>query len=248
MVWLYKGPTYENLTRAREFFDRALTIDPNCIEALLGRARVEVAFGTTFVDENRWTHFAAAEPLLAKVLAVAPNNALAHAFLGMVQISTRRVEAGIAQCERALALDRNLAIAWGILAYGKQLLGYGEQSVLHVEEADRLSPRDMFAFRWMGSAGVSKLHLGEDAAAVSWFRRCIDANRNYQIAHVHLAAALGLSGELDEARAVARTALMLDPKFTIRNYRLGAPSDNPTYLAGRERIYEGMRIAGLPEG
>jgi hypothetical protein len=58
---------------------------------------------------------------------------------------------------------------------------------------------------------------------------------------------LGLSGELDEAQAVARTALILDPKFTIRNYRLGSPSDNPTYLAGRERIYEGMRIAGLPE-
>jgi TolB-like protein len=176
-VWVYKGPTYENLTRACDFFDKALTIDPNCIEALLGRARVEVAFGTTFIDENRWTHFAVAEPLLAKVLAVAPNNALAHAFLGLVQISTRRVEAGIAQCEQALALDRNLAIAGGILAYGKQLLGYGEQSVLHVEEADRLSPRDMFAFRWMNSAGFSKLQLGEDAAAVSWFCRRIGAVR-----------------------------------------------------------------------
>jgi len=248
MVWLYKGPTYEYLTRAREFFDKALTVDPNCIEALLGRARVEINFGTTFVDENRWTHFATAEPLLAKVLAVAPNNALAHAFLGIAQMSTRRVEAGIAQCEQALALDRNLAIALGILAYGKQLLGLAEQSVLHVEEADRLSPRDMFAFRWLNSAGVSKLHLGEDAAAIRWFRRCIDANRNYQIAHVHLAAALGLSGELDEARGVARTALTLDPKFTIRHFRLGAPTDNPTYLAGRERIYEGMRIAGLPDG
>jgi TolB-like protein len=245
---IYKGPTHENIVMARDFFERALTVDQHCIEALLGRARVEIVLGTTFIDENRWTHFASAEPPLAKVLALAPNNALAHAFLGLVQISTKRVEAGLAQCERALALDRNLAIAWGIMAYGKQLLGYSDQSVLHVEEADRLSPRDMFAFRWMNSAGVSKLQLGEDAAAVSWFRRCIDANRNYQIAHVHLAAALGLSGEFDEARAVARTALMLDPKFTIRNYRLGAPSANPTYLAGRERIYEGMRIAGLPEG
>jgi len=26
------------------------------------------------------------------------------------------------------------------------------------------------------------------------------------------------------------------------------PSDNPTYLAGRERFYEGMRMAGIPEG
>jgi len=33
--------------------------------------------------------------------------------------------------------------------------------------------------------------------------------------------------------------------FPIRNYRLGAASDNPAYLAGRKRIYEGLRIAGL---
>jgi len=25
-------------------------------------------------------------------------------------------------------------------------------------------------------------------------------------------------------------------------------SDNPTYLAERERVYEGMRLAGVPEG
>jgi len=26
------------------------------------------------------------------------------------------------------------------------------------------------------------------------------------------------------------------------------PSDHPVFLAGRERIYEGMRLAGVPEG
>jgi len=248
MSWIYKGPTRENMARSRDFFERALTLDPNCVEALLGRARVETDLASTFVDENRWAHFSAAEALLTKVLALAPNNALAHAFLGIVLSSTRRAEHGIAQCERALALDRNMARAWGMIAYGKQLLGYAEQSVLHVEEAERLSPRDIFAFRWGNTAGVSKMLIGDDAAAVRWLRRCIDVNRNYPIGHFHLAAALALSGEVDEAQTAARTGLAQDPQFTIRKYRLGAASDNPTYLAGRERIYEGMRIAGLPEG
>src|SRR5258708_38868903 len=100
MVWIYKGPTYENFVKASDFFERALIVDQNCIEALLGRARVEMAWGTTFIDENRWTHFAAAEPLLAKVLALSPNNAMAHAFLGLVQISTKRVEAGLAHSDQ----------------------------------------------------------------------------------------------------------------------------------------------------
>jgi hypothetical protein len=30
--------------------------------------------------------------------------------------------------------------------------------------------------------------------------------------------------------------------------RATVPTDNPTFLAGRERIYEGMRMAGVPVG
>ena len=243
-----KGPTRQNMAVARDCFERALEVDPNSVDALVGRALVEIGLATTFVDEERWTRFATAEPLLTKALALAPNHARAHSFLGLLLISTRRVEAGLAECERALALDRNLAGTWGMIAYGKQLLGHFDHADGCVKEAERLSPRDATAFRWRNVAGVSKLLLGEDAAATNWLRRCIEANRNYSIAHFHLAAALALSGELKEAEAVGRTAFVLDPQFTIRNYRLNPASDNPAYLAGRERICEGMRIAGLPEG
>lgn len=248
IAWIYKGPSYSNYETAHGFFQRALNIDPNCVEALLGKARIEAGWGSTFVDENRWVHFAAAEPLLEKVLTLAPGNAMAHAFLGLVQMSTKRVESGLAQCERALTLDHNFANAWGMIAYGKQLLGQFEESVLHVRQAERLSPRDMFAFRWQNNAGVSTLMLGDEDDAVVWLRRCAEANRSYAIGQFHLAAALALSGKMNEAQAVAGTALALDPKFTIRGYRLGAASGNPTYIAGRERICEGMRIAGLPKG
>ena len=40
----------------------------------------------------------------------------------------------------------------------------------------------------------------------------------------------------------------LNANFTIRRARASASSDNPTYLAQRERIYDGMRKAGVPEG
>jgi hypothetical protein len=76
------------------------------------------------------------------------------------------------------------------------------------------------------------------------------ANRNYSIAHFHLAAALARLGELDEARAAVQAGLALDPSFTIRRFReaTNARTDNPTYRAGRERVIEGMRMAGVPEG
>ena len=42
--------------------------------------------------------------------------------------------------------------------------------------------------------------------------------------------------------------LSIDPTFTIRRYRGDAPSDNPVFLAGRQRVYEMMRKVGVPEG
>jgi hypothetical protein len=106
----------------------------------------------------------------------------------------------------------------------------------------------VFAYRWLFFVGVAKFELDEDAEAVGWLLRSIEANRNYSIAHFVLAGALALLGSLDQARAAANAGLAIDPSFTIRRYQDGALSDNPTYLAARERMYKGMRTAGVPEG
>ena len=105
-----------------------------------------------------------------------------------------------------------------------------------------------FAHRWFVWVGIAKVALNADAEAVVWLRRGLEANRNYSIAHFHLAAVLARLGEMDEARAAVQAGLALDPNFTIRRFRAGnARSDDPTYLAGRERQCEGMRLAGVPE-
>ena len=96
--------------------------------------------------------------------------------------------------------------------------------------------------------GCAKLWQGADAEAVVWLRRSIGANRNYALAHFQLAAAFAYLSELDEARAAAQAGLALQPSFTVRRYRANAPSSHPVYLAGRERVYEGLRMAGVPEG
>lgn len=84
--------------------------------------------------------------------------------------------------------------------------------------------------------------------AVAWFRRSTEANPNYPGALFGLAAALAKTGELSEARLATKSGLALLPGFTIRRVRAREPSDNPTYLAAREHSFEGMRLAGVPEG
>jgi tetratricopeptide (TPR) repeat protein len=111
----------------------------------------------------------------------------------------------------------------------------------------RLSPRDTYTYYWFNIAGVAKLALGRDDEAIGWFRRSTDANRNHALNHFFLSAALAHQGQTTEAAMAAKAGLELEPTFTIRRYREGAVTDNATYLAQRERFYEGMRIAGVPE-
>jgi tetratricopeptide (TPR) repeat protein len=96
--------------------------------------------------------------------------------------------------------------------------------------------------------GLSKLSINADREAVDWFRRSLEVNRNHALSHFHFATALALVGDLKEARSIAEAGLALDPGFTIRRYRINAKGNNPIYLARRQRYFEGLRLAGVPEG
>jgi tetratricopeptide (TPR) repeat protein len=147
-----------------------------------------------------------------------------------------------------LRLDRNSADAHAYTGLAKVFLGRSAETEAHVVEAFRLSPRDIAAYQWMQIERTAKLQLGADAEAVTWLQRSIDANRNFPLTHFILAAALGLPGEMDEARSAAKAGLALQPDFTISRLLAVVYSDNATYLAARERLCVGMRLAGVPEG
>ena len=242
-----RGLTPEYLAQAQDFFERALALDPENVDALVGLASVVATIAGSFAIDDRAAQLANAETALTKALSIAPQHAMAHLAMGAVQMFTNRAARGICECEHALVLDRNLADAHGCIGMAKYFFGRAEETEAHILEALRLSPRDVYAYRWMLFVGIAKAQLGADAEAVVWLRRSIEANRNFPLAHFHLAEALALLGQLEEARAAAQAGLALQPGFTLRRYRENALSDNPAYLAGRERSCEGMRLAGVPE-
>jgi TolB-like protein len=243
-----KGLTPEYMAQARGFYEHALALDPGNIEALVGTAFVDCVSFSVFLTDDRAARVAAAEAALTKVLSLAPNHAWAQYTLGAVFIFTNRAAEGIAKCEHALALDRNLAYANSMIGTAKLFSGRAEETESHSLEALRLSPRDTYAYIWMAIAGAAKLCLGRDEEAVAWLLRSIEANRNYSPSHFFLAATQAHLGRMSEAQAATKAGLALNPTFTIRRYRASAFSDNQTYLAQRERVLDGLRKAGVPEG
>ena len=246
LAWLNKGPAPENVAQARGFFDRSLAADPSNVDALVGSARADVF---AYAGAAPMSAFADAEAKLTKVLSSVPDHAHAQQLLGLVYMFTKRAAEGIAECEHALELDRNLASTHFFLGLAKIFIGRAEETEAHVAEALRLSPRDPLAYMWMHAAGGAKSHLGSWEESVAWRRRAVEANRNLPAAHFTLAAALAQLGRLDEARSAIKAGLALNPAFTISRARASwtAWSDNPTYLAQLEPIFEGMCKAGVPE-
>jgi TolB-like protein len=244
-----RGWTPAHMARARGFFERALELSPENIEAMVGLALVNDTEGAALLTDDPSARLAAAEVIFTKALSLAPNHAAAHMALGTALMCTKRAAQAIDEFEHTLALDRNSAVAHSLIGYAKHLLGRNAETEAHINEALRLSPRDPFAHTWLVWVGSAKVALNADKEAVVWLRRGLEANRNYSVAHFQLAAVLARLGEMDEARAAAKAGFALDPDFTIRRFRAGnARSDDPTCLAGRVRQCEGMRLAGVPDG
>jgi hypothetical protein len=174
----------------------------------------------------------------------APNHAWAQLVLGAVLISSNRGAQGIAVCERerwrwiAIWLRRTYKSALSSVAWGEE------------PRLRRISTKH-FDFLLAISSGIAGSEWSAYPSCI--FRRMQRRWAGFAVASKPTETIRSrisgspLLGLLDEARAAAKAGLALDPSFTVRRYRDGAFSDDPTYLAKRERIYQGMRIAGVPE-
>ena len=248
MAWFNKGRNPADIARARDFFERALALDPDNFDAVVGRACADAQAATGYYLDEKAKRLASVEANLNRVLSQSPNNARAHYCLGRVEVQTKRGAEGIAESERALALNPNLASAHAVIGLAKLFDGHPEETESHELEALRVSPYDTEADVWVAYMALAKRYLGDYEGALSLYRRAKELNPNYPTGRFNMAATLVELGRIEEARAEVQAGLALNPGFTLRRYRDGAQSDNPVFLKGRERIIEDMRKAGVPEG
>jgi TolB-like protein len=244
-----KGFDLGELARAQAFFSEALRIDPENVDALVWTVFADALLAVNnFHAENGAARLAAAERNAVKALSLAPNHALAHGVFGFVMGVTNRAEIAMAECRHALELDPNLAFAHNWMGLHALHLGRGEETEGHVREALRLSPFDTFAFAWFAVVGFAKNSLGRYEEAIAWLRQSVSRNSRFAMAHFHLGSALAHLGRMEEARAAAAAGIAIDPTFNLASFRAAQLTDDPYYLNWRERVIEGMRKAGVPEG
>jgi TolB-like protein/class 3 adenylate cyclase len=246
---LAKGFSHQNFKAALHYYEKALALDPDNIHALGGVAAAHCLTVSNYLySVDRAPHLAAAIAAATRALSLAPDYAPAHLWLGRTEMHANKAARGIARCERALEIDRNMAGAHVGIGTGKLFIGRSEDTEGHISDAFRLSPRDPLAYSWLAIVGHSKVHLRDYEQAAAWIAKSHQLNQNWALPHFYLGIALANLGREEEAHAAVRAGLALDPAFTIARFRAGASSDHPIYLMEREHMYAGMRKAGAPEG
>jgi TolB-like protein/class 3 adenylate cyclase len=245
---LAQQSSLQSLRAARPLYEAALRLDERNVDALVGLAGGLIAELESWASPDRDGVLAAAEAAIMNALAISPDHARAHYVRArLFQVQRKPVEQ-LREHELVIQFDRNFALAHVGMGFAKVFLGRSQEAEAHIAEAIRLSPRDPNRSVFFFAVGAADLYLGRCERAADWCRKAIEANPIYELPYFYLAAALALAGRQDEAEAAASAAMRLHPHFRIAKFRAEAFGDSPIYLAQRERLYEGMRKAGVPEG
>jgi adenylate cyclase len=243
-------PSAATQQEALQYAERALEIDPGLVEAKLDIAAIldgKLTNGwSSSVEEDQ----ARAERLLQEVLEHDPNNARAHLSMGVLRRFQNRLSEAQIELETGITLDRNNTVGFRNLGLTLIQLGKPEEAIPYIEKSIRLSPHDPNIVNNYASLGLCHLLLDHLDQAIELLRKARAANPRFFGIHLSLAGALGLRGDLDEARAEVAEAIKLKPEVnSLAAWRSYNPQiSNPPYWTLREKtVNAGLRRAGFPE-
>jgi tetratricopeptide (TPR) repeat protein len=145
---------------------------------------------------------------------------------------------------RALELNNSSAIAYLI---GSHVHAFGGEVATDRDYAQRglrLSPFDSLA--WIGhqALGLADLRERHYAEASEHFAKALQLNPRFSYLCIVQTVALALAGRQDEAKAMAKRLVELQPGFQSGPFLGFASFVRPELL---EALTSGLRAAGLPE-
>jgi tetratricopeptide (TPR) repeat protein len=191
-----------------------------------------------------------AERLLIEALERDANNPAAHRAMGNLRRVQGRLADSQIELETAIAFDRNDKPALLNLGITLMYMGQPELAIPYLEKSFRLSPHDPYVYTYYFASGACHLFLSHVDQAIDLFRKARAANPRVFYLHLWLAGALGLNGDLDEARAALAESLKLKPEAnSLAAWSASTPwITYPPYWTLREKtVNVGLRRVGFPD-
>ena len=232
------------------YFERALQLDPGLTTAKIGLAQALIDRFMWLGGGDEAVDIPRAEALVASALSAEPNNASAHYTKANLLGAKKQFSDQFAEIDAAIENDKNFASAYATRGDMLNWAGRAAESIAENETALRLSPRDPGRNFWQYGICHAYTHLAQWEKAVEWCQKSIATDAGTWFPYVDLAAASAWLGHDAEARAAIAGLLKVYPGFTVQTFADVAArvTYNPTFAQQIQRILEGLRKAGLPEG
>jgi adenylate cyclase len=170
------------------------------------------------------------------------RDAMAHAILGRVLSMRNQHDHAIVECDKAIALNPNLAQAQFGRGLALVLAGRPGEAVSNLENAARLSPRDPNYYAYLLVFAWAEILQGRYHSALEWARRAVAQPNSGVWGLATLAIALAHMDRCEEAREALDALIEVKPNMEVSFIAETLPFRRET---DRLIFEDGLRRAGL---
>jgi adenylate cyclase len=229
--------------------ERALEMDSRNVRALAILAIRSQARHINFVSDDPKGELRKADEYSARALTLDPNNYLAR-YARAMSLSYRRPDEAIEEAERALTLNPSFLPVNIALGAANLSAGRAAKTVDYAETALRLSPGDPLLYAFLRMKGLGLFALSRYGEAAESYRRSIAVFPDSANAYAMLTASLAMAGQDADARDMLQRYLSLPGRVakSIAEFKTREPDDNPFLRELYDRVDQGLRKAGMPDG
>jgi adenylate cyclase len=240
-LWYVGKANPDDNARSQRFFQQAIDLDLTFAGGYTGLAWARLQAGTVFVTGSFAETQTSAEALARRAVALDDADGEARSCFSQALRHRGDYEGALAEAERALTTTPNLASAHGVLASVLLFSGRVSDGVAAVRRCIRLDPRDPALASRLNYLAIGLYFSREYEASVEVTKRTIRSYPEFPLPYRWLAAALGQTGRIEEARQALERALTIAPTAFYLYVHQRVPWMRPEDYG---HMLEGLRKAG----
>jgi adenylate cyclase len=231
--------------KARRFLCRAIELDPRFSPAEAALAVTYLNEITLFHPNVRAVNIPQALNHAGRAIQIDASDATAHAALARALWMSGRHAESVAEADLAVSLDPNSAAAHGAQGGARLWAGRPGDAIKPLQTAMRLSPFDPLFPLWLHFTARAYYWAQDYVASIAAARKLRQSVPNFRQVYNTLIAALGQTGQVDEARLVMNEGLERFGKGFRRYMSLPLNELLELRPEDREHMIVGFRKAGL---
>jgi adenylate cyclase len=251
-----------SFSQARTIHNRSLTpARSRQMQELLNQAGAEkdalLAIRIVCDYLNRWNDAGPAEVAVARAavnaaLRLDPVPYLAHYAQGFLERTSGRHRISLAAFEATIRCNPDFARAHAQRGQALLYLGRAPEAIAAVDEAIKRNPTSNIRGYFYWVKGRSYFYQQQYAEAIHWLERSVRNWPGVWYNRAYLVSAHALSekaGSRAAARRVLRAFNRRFPENTLARvieHERATPDNVPSFVAMRERLHQGLRLAGMP--